>query len=493
MDRRWKILIVVVVLVAGAIYTMSMVRGERRLVHLDEAAWIFDGYYFEMYASGDWDTDAWREFEPYALHPPAAKYLFGIMLRFIGEPVRSVEPRRIWNEGDLDAFRTPEKFLRQVHSNLSHRQLVSARYMAAAFAALAALMLFILAARLFGAWPALAAFVILVMHPAYRAVAEIGTADSFILFMSVSVMLLALSLGRSLGSGGASRYAWAALFAVALGISFASKLVAFAWVVPAAAFCVHGAGGRKGLARSIVAVALCAAAGVLIAYVLDPGLHGAPLQYMKERVLWRLERAEIQRIFFVNVMLRGLADRLCYFFGHTFFSSRLDMVLAAPLFALGALAPFAFRDLRRRGGLALGCGAFFAALSIYALHVSWMRYVTMALPFIMLIAACGARSLAYAARLWGSWGVAARRALLGYILVCAFFICAVSQYLGPKFCAVPKPPEPDDLFISRIFAYSLKEPCKRPKIHKILYEHFMRAGDEKRAARQLECLDGPPK
>ena len=96
LSRRITIIICAVVIVAGTAFTMLNVDRSGRLRDIDEAAWLFNGYYLDLYATGRWDDRAWNEFDMCAQHPPAANYLFGALLHAIGEPMKSMEPRRFW-------------------------------------------------------------------------------------------------------------------------------------------------------------------------------------------------------------------------------------------------------------------------------------------------------------------------------------------------------------------------------------------------------------
>lgn len=70
----------------------------------DEVAWIFAGYYFNLYfLQGSLFHPDWKDYEAFD-HPPLAKYLVGGALYLKGYTIDSLEPKRFWNSIPIDKF-----------------------------------------------------------------------------------------------------------------------------------------------------------------------------------------------------------------------------------------------------------------------------------------------------------------------------------------------------------------------------------------------------
>ncbi|MBU0646701.1 hypothetical protein KJ611_04520, partial [Patescibacteria group bacterium] len=205
---------------------------------------------------------------------------------------------------------------------------------------------------------------------------------------------------------------------------------------------------------------------------------------------------EIQQIVFSSQRLTAYFDRFCFLLGHTFYSSRINMVFLVPLFATGIIAPFfkgALRAKSRERFLTLLLAVFFVGLTFYSLPMAWTRYVTSCLPFVILVGVQGAGLLIDATAIWSSLGTRIKAVVLSTLLVVAMASAVIKHDLGPRFCQVPRIPPPEHVFISKIFAYSLMHPGKSQEIHKHLYKYFLEQGDSKRAAFQKKQLENMQK
>ena len=79
-------------------------RKYERLYDSDEVAWIFTGYYFNLYfLRFDLFHPDWNDYEAFD-HPPLAKYIVGGALYIKGYTIDSLGPKRFWNNIPINKF-----------------------------------------------------------------------------------------------------------------------------------------------------------------------------------------------------------------------------------------------------------------------------------------------------------------------------------------------------------------------------------------------------
>jgi hypothetical protein len=74
------------------------------LIDSDEVAWIFAGYYFNLYfLRFDFFHPDWKDYEAFD-HPPFAKYVVGGSLYLKGYTIDSLDPKKFWNNIPINKF-----------------------------------------------------------------------------------------------------------------------------------------------------------------------------------------------------------------------------------------------------------------------------------------------------------------------------------------------------------------------------------------------------
>jgi 4-amino-4-deoxy-L-arabinose transferase-like glycosyltransferase len=490
MSRRAARLVALVILILGTAWLFIRIDRTPELLDADEAAWTFDGAYLDLYLSGDWSNPAWRELDPYANHPPAMKYLSGLLEHAIGRPMASLEPRRFWHTRDLEVGDRHMRMKREVASRLDPEQLLAGRCMAAAFAVLAAAALMLLAWRLLGAEAAIASGALFLLHPLLWDVAGIATPDAAMLFLSVLTILLAAELGRALAQRRRRTIPFAAALAVSLGIAFASKIVALAWALPLAAAILLFAGRRRFVASMFTLAAVFVAAAAL-AILLDPALHRSPIAETLARIAWRRDRIEIQQLVFAEEALRTAGERCAFLLYHLFFRNVAARLLWAPL-VLAGLAAAATSSIRttagRRRWSVAALALFFAALTIAALPMQWPRYAAPCLPFMALLGGQGAAWLIELFQRWPVLRARSRQALLAAGVLGASLIALTWQVIGPRYLRLPNVPSSEQYLVGHLLSRSLMVPHASPQIHRRLLQYFEKEGMTRRAAEERRRL-----
>ena len=478
-------------MIAGSVLVFSSVNDQHRLLDLDEAAWTFDRYFFDLYSSGDWDPEKWHEFDKYAQHPPVGMYLFGALGHAIGGPPASVEHKRFWYEADLRVPFDKAGVVSDLQSRLTYKQVLAGRHMAAAFAALSAILLFFLVRIFAGNVTAAVAYAIFVTHPIFLQVAELATPDSFLLALHILVFLVAVVCFRSFKGHSRRGLALFLPLAILLGLSFATKISAYAWIPPLLLCALIVPNSRSGILRSLALLVGAVLLGFGVACLLDPGLHGSPLTHLFSRFVQRIDRVEIQQVIFAAQSLASHFDRFCFFMGHLFFSNAMASAIFLPLFVVGLISPFfgtyGFASRRMRVlGVALGIVSI--AMTYATMPMAWGRYIVTCLPFLLLVAALGLDLIIALVRDWATVGKGVRWAIFVVLLLVATMAAATKQDLGPRYCRVPRQPSPEKVFVSKVYSFSLMFPGKSRGAHEYMYDYFLEHSDEKRARREKEIL-----
>lgn len=489
--KRVKWVVVVILLALGSIFIIGSTKHINQLRDFDEPAWVSSGYYLDLYLSGDWSKEKWREFDKYANHPPGVSYVFGAVLHAIGEPMTSMEPRRFWYENDLDIVNFARRFLDGLYERITYRQVMAARYIASVFAAMAGIVFFLIAYRLFGLAPALAGYLLMTFHYLFYRVYSIGTGDSLMIFLSVILILLALKLGDSISASSGRAWVWGILIAILLGFSFASKIVAFAWVAPVAVSAVLVSRGRRTRLVSLAYVTGAFLLALAINYFLDPGLHNDPIAETLRRIAWRKDRIEIQQVVFVDDSLVTLGERFFFAVYHMFFSRWQDRLIFAPLFGMGIISlvfPCSKDGPICNKIIAPLIALLFFAITLYSLPLAWLRYVSACLPFMALVWSQGFAFTLDVGKKWHELGGRFRLFFLSSALVLLVVIAAMQQIVSSLYGPIPRKVSAEDIYLSKLFAFSLIHPRENKKIHKILLEHFEKQGDSARADFQRSQL-----
>jgi len=480
--KNIKHFIIIAVVILGALISFTSVKAERRLIDSDEAAWLFNGYYFDLYVSGDWGNPAWTEFDKYANHPPATSYLFGAMLHAIGEPMKSIEPRRFWFENDLSIINSPQVFHDNLARRLTFKQVMAGRYMSAFFGWLTAIALMFLAFRLVGVFGGVAGFFLLLFHPTFRGVMTLAVGDTFIMFISVLSVLLAVEMVRR------EKFLWLAVFlAPVLGVAIASKISCFVLLVPVLIPLFFLRGDDVPFRKALSILVLTVILSLCMAYVLDPGLHGSPLRSTFERFAWRLDRVEIQQIVFADQKLVSIISRLAFAARYLFFSNVFSFLFF--LLYIGGLVFFFIREKERYVFFLFVNVVYFSFLTIFFLPMGWTRYVMAWLPFLMLSACLGAERFKDTVFEWSSLRRVGRVATVGGTLAAVIVAAALGWFLSPRERHMPPFATGEERRIARMFAESLMRPGVDVDIHQQLLEYFERIGNHKRAAEQRQKLE----
>ncbi len=478
--RNNKIISTIIVGI-GLIALLTTVSLEKKISNTDEAAWIFDSYYLDLYLSGDWDNEYWLSFEKYASHPPAAKYLFGMLLHTLGKPIKSMEPKQFWFENDLDIVNFPQRFIHGLHKRLRPSQLIAGRYMASVFAWLASVALLLLAWRLVGPLAGMASFVILIIQPGFRLIATLATADSFMLMLSILSILLALEIARATVSHKTKSWYFCIALSIILGLSLATKISSFSLIPAIIVTSLLASKNLKTAKKVLMPLTISIILALVVAYILDPALHISPISTTLERFTWRMDRIEIQQLIFIPAKLSTIGERLAYALYSTFFLSA-EGVLIFVTSTIGLI-------FSRSRPIILFITLYFFVLTVVTIPMTWERYLIGYLPFVALASGLGTTKIVEIARDWRKIVPKKIRLFLVTLTLIIITTALLQHLLSPFQAHMPPKGTTKENRIARMFAYSLIHPGKELRLHQELFKYFLDHNNKKRAEYQRQQLE----
>lgn len=386
------IVLLIIGFLASSVYMLVKVDRRGSLKDADEAAWIFDSYYLDLFLDGEWDYKTWHTSDEYAAHPPVGKYAFGILLHAIDKPVTSLEPSKAWQEASWAVIYFPKNFGRVFGPHLQPQQFFAGRYMACCFAIATAVVVFFIAYMLAGTWAGIASYLFFLFQPIVRfELCSMATADTFIMFlMSTSILLTVLAITKRRLLSIASYV----MLAIILGLAFAAKISNFVLIVPIliAPFLFtterHHALRQAGFLLSSITGAFA------LAFILDPALHSNPIAETLSRMENRKHILEIQKLLFSQEDFVSLKDRI-YTLAHWLFTGGWFERIFAAGSGIGVVS-IIFRKYHKDYGRSLYLffiSISFLSLNVYVFQMKWPRYAVFFLPFCVFIAGIGVQSL----------------------------------------------------------------------------------------------------
>ena len=172
-------------------------RKQSVILDSDEIAWIFAGYYFNLYflhldiIHSDWNDD--EAFD----HPPLAKYIVGGILYLKGYTIDSLGPKKFWNNIPIDQF---PKYIDLIKHKIPNPTIVIpfTRSMIYMFALSSLFLIYIFVRIRYGVLPAIVSILLIMINPIFYIVSVWILAEPLLLFFySLFILLCALYLKYS--------------------------------------------------------------------------------------------------------------------------------------------------------------------------------------------------------------------------------------------------------------------------------------------------------
>ncbi len=456
------------ILVLGLVLCAAQVDRRSGLIDMDEVAWIANGRFLDVLLAGDVDNPDWWAFDRYAHHPPVGNYVVGAVLHGIGEPMTSMEPRRFWYEHDIDGFFDAAALRRELNARVTDRQLVAMRVTAALLTWLTIVGAALVTRRLAGWWAAGVTSTLLLLHPTFMVLGQLGQLDA--LMTCASVLAYAAALGLAQSTSTRSAAGWSAALTLSFVIAFGLKISGAFLALPAAVVVLVCAQRRRALTGLVVALL---AAG-LLTIALDPALYHHPIDQTLARLDWRLDRVSIQQLIFVESRLASLDTRLAWSSWHLLLAAPAALVLSM-LLVLGVV-----RSRTREHWAFVVVAVVSLAMAMGSVPLAWPRYVAVALPAAAIVAGV---AITHVFALWQ----ASRRLLLVSMGSAALVVLVARLALTSSH--QPPVPTAADQRIKAMMVHALHRPGADPKLHTLLLQHFESIGDARRARAERTILE----
>jgi hypothetical protein len=158
------------------------------LIDSDEVAWIFTGYYFNLYfLRFDLFHPDWTDYEAFD-HPPLAKYVVGGSLYLKGYTIDSLDPKRFWNSIPINKFPV---YFEVVKHQIPNPTIVIpfVRSVIFGFALSSLLLIYLFVRTSYGILPALISASLIIINPIFDKISAWILAEPILLFFYALFLL----------------------------------------------------------------------------------------------------------------------------------------------------------------------------------------------------------------------------------------------------------------------------------------------------------------
>jgi hypothetical protein len=344
----------------------------------DEVAWIFTGYYFNLYfLHFDLFHQDWDDYEAFD-HPPLAKYIVGGALYLRGYTIDSLDPKRFWNSVPVDKLPI---YFQLVKHQIPNPTIVIpfARSVIFVFALSSLLLLYIFVRDLYGVLPAFVSTCLIITNPIFNHVSTWILAEPILLFFFALFILLCGFYVKS----GKNIYV---IFAfIVSSLAFLTKLngvlLVFMLII---VFLIKNKFSISKQNYKFVFMGLVAF--LLISILLNPVFLNGGLKAAWKMIEVRLLAFRIYQETFKDVALHSLSERFVtatkmIFFEYSLFYQFIKVPIELIMFGVGIYYIF-----RRRDFLLILVFAILVVTPISILPYNNMKYFYWIFPFIHIIA-----------------------------------------------------------------------------------------------------------
>jgi len=344
----------------------------------DEIAWVFTGYYFNLYfLRFDLFHPDWDDYEAFD-HPPLAKYIVGGNLFLEGYTIDSLEPKRLLNSIPISQFQT---YLHLLTPNVPNPKTVipSTRSVIFLFALSSLFLIYIFMRTSYGILPAFISTLLIIGNPIFSLTSTRILADPILLFFyALSILLCGLYLKSQ-------RSVYIFLGFIVSSFAFLTKLngILLVLVVPAV-FLIKNRFSirRKDWKLLIMGIGVF----LLITIFLNPVFLNTGLKAMWKMVEVRLAAFHVYQETFKGAALLSVTERFAtatkmIFCDYSMLYRLTKVPVELILFGAGIYYIFRKRDL-----LLILVFVFLIVVPISILPFNVPRYYYWIFPFIYMIA-----------------------------------------------------------------------------------------------------------
>jgi hypothetical protein len=344
----------------------------------DEIAWVFTGYYFNLYfLRFDLLHPDWDDYEAFD-HPPLGKYIVGGALFLEGYTIDSLDPKRLINSIPINQF---QGYLHLLTPKVPNPNIVipSTRSVIFLFALSSLLFIYIFVRMSYGVLPAFISTLLIISNPIFNHVSTRILADPILLFfLTLFILLCALFLKSQ-------KTIYIVLAFIVSSFAFLTKLNGILLVFVLAA--IYLIKNRFSILRQDWKLLIMGiAAFLLIAILLNPVFLNTGFKAIGKMVEVRLSAFRVYQETFKGAALLSVSERFVtatkmIFFDYSMLYRLTKVPVELILFAAGI-----YYILRKGDLLLILIFAFLIVIPISILPFNIPRYYYWIFPFIYIIA-----------------------------------------------------------------------------------------------------------
>lgn len=377
--KRLKTYIEILFIIVAILWMFHEVGGRfyLPLSEPDEAAWLYSGYYFNLYfLKFDLSHTDWVEYDAYD-HPPLVKYIVGGTLHFKGYTFDSLDAKKLWQSIPMDQYLV---YYRLMKSKFPDDILRVTRFVIFSFAFLSLAFLYIFVRKVYGILSAIVCTSLLMTNDIFVRLSTQTIADPVLLFFFVSFIWLCSLYVKS----GKDIYILGGF--VLSSFAFLTKLNGLILIF--ALFFVLFFKNRYSVRRYPYKGLVVGFLGFLfITVLLNPFFLKTGIQGFIGMIDHRVTHLQLQQQIFKGSALPIFTDRLIAEIDVIFFRySKMTQLTGIPfeliLFVLGITYLVLKRDLMLFTML-----TFFVVAPLSVLPINWVRYYYTVIPFVYVISA----------------------------------------------------------------------------------------------------------
>lgn len=344
----------------------------------DEAAWVFTGYYFNLYfLHFDLFHQDWNDYEAYD-QPPLGKYIMGGALYLKGYTIDSLAPKKLINNIPIDKFQT---YFHLVIPEFPNPKVVipSTRSIIFLFALSSLLLIYIFMRILYGVIPAFISTLLIINNPIFNQVSTRILGDPILLFFfTLFILLCALYLESK-------KNFYIVLAFIVSSLAFLTKLngILLIFMLVAIFLIKNNFSISRQDWKYLIAGTM---AFLLISILLNPVFLNAGIKAIWRIVEVRLSAFRVYQGTFKGTALLSVRERVVtatqmIFFKYSLFYQFIKVPLELIMFLVGIYNIFKRRDL-----LLICIFVFLVVIPISILPYNVPRYYYWIFPFIYIIA-----------------------------------------------------------------------------------------------------------
>jgi 4-amino-4-deoxy-L-arabinose transferase-like glycosyltransferase len=344
----------------------------------DEVAWIFTGYYFNLYfIKFDLFHPDWNDYEAFD-HPPLAKYVVGGSLYLKGYTIDSLDPKRFWNSIPINKF---PMYFELVKHQIPNPTIVIpfTRSVIFVFALSSLLLIYVFVRISYGVLPAMVSTSIIMINPIFTNISMWILAEPILLFFfTLFILLCALYLKSR-------RNIYIVFAFIISSLAFLTKLngILLVFVLIIIFLIKNKFSISKQDYKYLIAGFI---AFLLITILLNPVFLNAGIKAIWKMVEVRWSAFHRYQEIFKDVALHSLSERFfattkMVFFKYSLFYQLIKVPVELIMFSAGIYYIFRRRDL-----LLILIFVFLVVIPVSILPYNTIKYYYWIFPFTHIIA-----------------------------------------------------------------------------------------------------------